>query len=117
MWNLYTQLRGSDFTQATPSEERWAEDFRFFYGCDSIRGIKRSNDDGKRSPLGLSTFIGNFKYVLDYWRSNGAPSTASYEAEVWSWSKRIWWWTEYYYFANKTFYKWSKNQWIPFRTV
>jgi hypothetical protein len=43
--NTYKTLRQVDFTANTPEFERFAEDFRFFFGVKGIRGNLTSTDD------------------------------------------------------------------------
>lgn len=54
IYGIWLALRGQDFTQATPEAERFAEDFRFYFGADGVAGSLNPGDDhytqGRRHP-------------------------------------------------------------------
>lgn len=41
----YRRLRSADFTNRTNETERWAEDFKFFFGCDGVALVRDWADD------------------------------------------------------------------------
>lgn len=128
MWDLYVGLRGQDFTSRTPSEERWAEDFRNFFGCLDVRGVINPDDDclhpdlvGKkvRSPFevnGLKDFMYGFKQPLDFWRKNGSISSVTYNSGCWMWKRKYWWLLDRWEsFMGGTFYYWNGSAWKQFQ--
>jgi hypothetical protein len=124
MWSFYGQVRGQDFTAATPRDERWAEDFRYFFGANSVRGVLGEGDDyykgTARHPdtvTGLKTFIKDFHRVLSYWRRVGsitlANATYNPSSGCWMWSRTTWWFFQQWEaFVDGKFFQWQNNKWV-----
>jgi len=128
MWKLYTDLRGRDFTANTNAGERWAEDFKFFFGCIGVKGVVERNDDSNtygssvRKPNnveGLENFIRYFCAVLPYWRRIKSITLAnvSYNpnTRVWMWSRPTYWFQQWECFQDGKFYVWQNNTWVEMK--
>ena len=115
----YTALRQADYTANTPEAERFAEDFRYFFGVTGIRGNLSPNDDyyktsGKvRKPdavAGLKDLMRGSWPVYNYLHTRSFTSFSYNNASWFQWYANNRW--EAFSASDGIYYWHNGKQWI-----
>lgn len=127
--NCYRVIRGQDFTARTNECERYAEDFKYYFGADGCALIDDYNDDAANPSLvgkqvrwakdvvGLKELIQAawpvYNRLKDYHVTNFAFYVSEKKVQWYKW----WvvngqWVGQWECFFNGKFYRWSSSGWV-----
>lgn len=129
--NEYTRIRGIDFTNRTPRIERFAEDFKYFFGTNDVALIDNPNDDaanptqpnvGKkirwpREVPGLRCFIQGAWPVFNWLNDKEIIQFNFLDDSSWfKWERKTSWFTsQWEAFADGIFYRWDGSNWVIYK--
>lgn len=120
---IYRNIRGIDFTSRTPEPERYAEDFKYFFGADGVAGVLNSDDDANNAGtvgrqvrwakdiVGLKEAI-QFSWPVYTWLKDKSFSSFSYISD---WRQYQWYnqsYSRWECYCYGRFYVWSNNVWV-----
>ena len=119
----YGKLRGANFAARTPRNERFAEDFKYFFGTSGIANIDNPDDDANhplhpqvgrqvkwaRDVLGLKALIHGASPVFNRLKDKDIVEFAYYEKDnCYKWERKTSWFTsQWEAFLSGIFYKWD----------
>lgn len=122
----YNKLRGNEFTNRTNKYERYAEDFKFFFGADGVSGIRNPDDDANHPNLagknvrwadevnGLREFI-QYSWPVFNWLKDKSFSNFSYnhDGKYFIWYRSTWWFGgQWECFIAGKFQFWNGSSWV-----
>lgn len=118
LYKTFERLRLQDTTNRTNLVERFAEDFKFFFGADGVVGVRNPQDDaalnGKRWPdqvPGLKFFIKGMFPVYNHLKDRQYTNFQYYDAgEFWWKLGGVW----QKYAGDGWFYYWSGTSWVKY---
>ena len=129
--NEYNRLRSADFTSRTPRKERFAEDFKYFFGTDDVARKDNPDDDaahpkkpnvGKqvrwaRQVNGLEEFIRGAWPVYNWLKDKDVPKFAFLDTSTpwFRWERKTSWVTsQWEAFQDGIWYRWDGKKWVVY---
>lgn len=126
----YRRLRGADFTARTPEFERFAEDFKYFFGSDDVALVDNPQDDAKfpndpkvgkqvrwpRQVTGLQALIRGAWPVYNWLKDKDIVQLHYYETDnCYRWERKTSWVTsQWEALLNGVFYRWDGQKWVVY---
>jgi hypothetical protein len=118
VWELYLSKRGNHTTQYTNIEERWAEDFKAFYGpgIDPNDDCYKTEFTGKIPPatevIGLREYFAGLPYVLKHIRANPNIRDLTHTT-FYKWFKPSFlWFGQWEAWHENKFWRWDGSKWL-----
>ncbi len=128
--NEFHRLRGSDFTGRTAKYERFAEDFKYFFGTNDVANIDNPDDDAAhpthpqvgrqtrwpRNVTGLKSFIQGAWPIYNWLKDKDIVNFNYLEADNWfKWERKTSWVSsQWEAFVNGVFYRWDGSKWVVY---
>lgn len=126
----YNRIRGVDFTMRTKKYERFAEDFKYFFGSNDVANIDNPNDDAAHPTLpevgkqvrwsrqvpGLKSFIQGAWPVFNWLKDKDIVNFNYLDADSWfKWERKTSWVTsQWEAFSGGVFYRWDGSKWVVY---
>lgn len=126
----YKRLRELDFTERTPEFERFAEDFKYFFGTNDVALIDNPKDDANnpldpkvgrqvrwaREVSGLKSFIQGVWPVFNWLKDKDFSQFEYFINDgCFKWARKTSWVTsQWEAFLNGAFYRWDGQKWVVY---